>query len=229
MSWPFPRVAQGLGAKVIFEKNNKRIRNHLHFTPARVQRGRTGNACRFFSFSFFPSFFPPSHFPSFLPYMTSHSSVKIRHECLGADANDPACVCLQSSSRLSIAWNVPLTIGMEKVAWQTLKSSGMSESLTNNIFLIANTAGVHKSCINDGQMSYSCSSCLAQCGFSAAPCWAFCFSGSDADEQLRCLMSCSSTAIPGFAHFLLVCFCLQLFSGSQWRMELRWYRAGKSL
>lgn len=34
-------------------------------------------------------------------------------------------------------------------------------------------------------------------------------SGSDVGEQLRCLMSCSSTAIPGFAHFLLVvCFCL---------------------
>lgn len=59
-------------------------------------------------------------------------------------------------------------------AWQTLENSGMSESLTNNIFLIANTAGVHKSCINDGQMSYTWSSCLAQCGFSAAPCWAFC-------------------------------------------------------
>lgn len=32
--------------------------------------------------------------------------------------------------------------------------------------------------------------------------------GSDADKQLRCLMSCSSTAIPGFAHFLLVVFFL---------------------
>lgn len=27
---------------------------------------------------------------------------------------------------------------------------------------------------------------------------------SDADKQLRCLMLCSSTAIPGFAPFLLI-------------------------
>lgn len=59
-------------------------------------------------------------------------------------------------------------------AWQTPKSSGMSGSLTNNILLIAHTAAVDKSYINYGQMSYSCYSCLAQCGFSTAPCWGFC-------------------------------------------------------